>query len=145
MGWLVVVCEAHGLDGVFFVAAHYHVAMQSRRLVRPLRPVDEARLRAITAAVEGLSLPQATSAVDTGRLVDARTGQPLVWEPVATVLPVSERLVARVSGPAYEEAVATESARFAYRLLGRSSCRAARRAAPGSWATPGTTAPCARG
>jgi acetoin utilization deacetylase AcuC-like enzyme len=119
MGWLVVVCEAHGLDGVFFVAAHYHVAMQSRRLVRPLRPVDEARLRAITAAVEGLSLPQATSAVDTGRLVDAHGGQPVVWEPVATVLPVSERLLALVSGPAYEEAVATESARFAYRLLER--------------------------
>ena len=36
MGWLVVVCETHGLDGVYFVASHYHIAMQSRRLVRPL-------------------------------------------------------------------------------------------------------------
>ena len=50
MGWLVVVCEAHELDGVFFVAAHYHIAMQSRRLVRPLRPEDEARLAALSQA-----------------------------------------------------------------------------------------------
>jgi len=124
MGWLVVLCEAHGLDGVFFVAAHYHIAMQSRRLVRPLRPADEARLRAMARALEGVPLPQGTSAVDGRRLVDAATGQPLVWEPVATVLPVSERLLARVSGPEYEEAVAAESARFAYRLLERRAASA---------------------
>jgi len=116
MGWLVVVCEAHGLDGVFFVAAHYHVAMQSRRLVRPLHPADEARLRAIARALEGVPLPEGTRAVAEGRIVDARTGQPAVWEPVATVLPVSRRLLARVSGPEYEAAVADEGARFAYRL-----------------------------
>ena len=62
MGWLVVVCEAHQLDGVFFVAAHYHVAMQSRRLVRPLLPEDEARLAAMARALEGVPLPEATSA-----------------------------------------------------------------------------------
>jgi acetoin utilization deacetylase AcuC-like enzyme len=119
MGWLVVVCEAHGLDGVFFVAAHYHVAMQSRRLVRPLHPADEARLRAIARALEGVPLPEGTAAVAEGRIVDAETGQPAVWEPVATVLPVSERLRARVSGPEYREAVTAEGARFAYRLLPR--------------------------
>jgi hypothetical protein len=42
-----------------------------------------------------------------------------MWEPVATVLPVSPRLLARVSGPDYEAAVADESVRFAYRLLKR--------------------------
>lgn len=117
MGWLVVVCEAHGLDGVFFVAAHYHIAMQSRRLVRPLHPADEARLRAIARALEGVPLPEGTSAVAEGRLVDTETGQGAAWEPVATVLPVSERLLARVSGPEYEEAVTAGGARFAYRLL----------------------------
>ena len=124
MGWLVVVCEAHKLDGVFFVAAHYHIAMQSRRLVRPLHPEDEARLRAIAAAVEGLPLAECTSAVEGGRLVDAQTGQPVGWQPVATVLPVSERLQALVSGPEYEEAVAREAPRFAYRLLPREAAGA---------------------
>jgi acetoin utilization deacetylase AcuC-like enzyme len=117
MGWLVVVCEAHGLDGVFFVAAHYHVAIQSRRLVRPLQPADEARLRAIAAALEGVPLPEGTSAVEEGRLVDAETGRPVTWQPVATVLPVSRRLVELVTGADYEEAVEREATRFAYRLL----------------------------
>ncbi len=117
MGWLVVVCELHHLDGVFFVAAHYHIAMQSRRLVRPLHPAAEARLRAIAAALEGVPLSEGTAAVEQDLVVDVKTGEPVTWEPVATVLPVSQRLVARVSGPDYETAVADESARFAYRLV----------------------------
>jgi acetoin utilization deacetylase AcuC-like enzyme len=124
MGWLMVVCETHGLDGVHFVAAHYHIAMQSRRLVRPLHAVDEARLRAIAKALEGVPLSAGTSAVEEGLLVDARTGEPLAWEPVATVLPVSKRLLARVSGPDYEAAVADESVRFAYGLLRRKAAAA---------------------
>jgi acetoin utilization deacetylase AcuC-like enzyme len=119
MGWLVVVCEAHRLDGVHFVASHYHIAMQSRRLVRPLHPVDEARLRAMARALEGVPLFAGTSAVEEGLLLDARTGEPASWVPVATVLPVSRRLLARVSGPDYEAAVADEGARFAYRMVRR--------------------------
>jgi hypothetical protein len=119
ISWLMVLCEAHGLDGVYFVAAHYHIAMQSRRLVRPLHAVDEARLRAIARALEGVPLSAGTSAVEEGLLVDSRTGEPLAWEPVATVVPVSRRLRARVSGPDYEAAVADEGARFDYRLLER--------------------------
>jgi hypothetical protein len=130
MGWLVVVCEAHQLDGVFFVAAHYHVAMQSRRLVRPLQPEDEARLVAMAQALEGVPLPEATSLVEAGRLVDAATGQPAEWTPVPTVLPVSERLQALVSGPEYEEAVAAAAPRFAYRVLPRTAAAAV--AAPGT-------------
>ena len=118
MGWLVVVCETHGLDGVYFVAAHYHIAIQSRRLVRPVHPRDEARLRAIAAALSDVPLSEATSAVEEGRLVDG-DGRPLAWQPVATVLPVSDRLGALVSGPEYEESVAREAAALAYRLVPR--------------------------
>ena len=126
MGWLVVVCEAHQLDGVFFVAAHYHVAMQSRRLVRPLLPEDEARLAAMAEALAGVPLPEATSLVEEGRLVDAATGQPFDWRPVPTVLPVSERLRALVSGPEYEEAAAAAAPRFACRVGPRPRRRRAR-------------------
>jgi acetoin utilization deacetylase AcuC-like enzyme len=115
MGWLVVVCETHGLDGIYFVAAHYHVAMQSRRLVRPIDPADEARLRALADSLAGLTLPEATRAVEQGRVEDA-LGIPMAWTPVATVIPVSEGLRALVSGPEYEQAVTRESARLAYRL-----------------------------
>jgi acetoin utilization deacetylase AcuC-like enzyme len=116
MGWLVVVCETHDLDGVFFVAAHYHTAVQSRSLVRPLRPEDEARMVALAQALEGLSLPEATAAVDAGQLVDALTSARFEWSPIATVLPVSERLRARVSGAEYEQAASQEASRFAFRL-----------------------------
>jgi hypothetical protein len=115
MGWLVVVCEQRGLDGISFTAAHYHIAMQSRRLVRPLDPVDEARLEAFADALSGLSLADSTAAVAEGRVLDAATGVPAEWTPIPTVLPVSERLRARVTGPAYEAAVARERARFSFR------------------------------
>jgi acetoin utilization deacetylase AcuC-like enzyme len=121
MGWLVVVCETHQLDGVFFVAAHYHVAMQSRRLVRPLRPEDEARLVGMSEALSGVPLPEATSLVEEGRLVDAATGRPVDWRPVPTVLPVSERLRALVTGPAYEAAASAAAPRFACRVVPRAA------------------------
>ena len=108
-------CETHGLDGIHFVGAHYHVAMQSRRLVRPIDPRDEARLRRLAAVLAGLPLPEATRAVEQGRVLDA-DGQPVAWTPIATVLPVSERLRALVGSPAYEAAVARECARLDYRL-----------------------------
>jgi len=116
MGWLVVVCETHGLDGVWFVAGHYHIAMQSRRLVRLLRPEDEARLQAMASALEDLPLPEATIAIDSGRLVRADTRLTVAWEPMATVLPVSERLKALVTGPEYEMAVARAAAGLAFSL-----------------------------
>jgi len=111
MGWLVAVCEAQQLDGIYFVSAHYHVAVQSRRLVRPVAPRDEARLRALGRALADLPLPEATRAVEDGRVTDA-LGTPVPWQPVATVLPVSERLRALVTGPVYEAAVAREAARL---------------------------------
>jgi hypothetical protein len=118
MGWLVVVCETHGLDGVYFVAGHYHIAMQSRSLVRPLHATDEARLRALARALAGVPLPEATAAVESGRVLDDATGRSVVWEPVATVLPCSDGLRALVTAPAQEEAVEREAARFSFRLLG---------------------------
>ncbi len=116
MGWLMVVCESHGLDGISFVAAHYHIAMQSRRLVRPLRAEDEARLRAMARALAGLPLPLATAAVEDGQVVDTVTHRPVSWQPVVTVLPVSERLRAIVSTPKYEETARREAGRLAFSL-----------------------------
>jgi acetoin utilization deacetylase AcuC-like enzyme len=116
VGSLVLVCEEHGLDGLHFVAAHYHVAMQSRRLVRLLHPEDEARVRACSAALLGLSLAEAAAALAEGRVV-APDGQPFLWTPAPCVLPVSGRLGDLVAGAAYEEAVTEASGRLAFRLL----------------------------
>jgi len=116
MSWLVVLCERQSLDGVFFTASHYHIAMQSRRIVRPLDPADEARLLAFAAALEPLPLAEATTAVAQGRVVDAHTGRPAEWRPVPMVLPVSPALRERVDSPAYDAAVARERGRLDLRL-----------------------------
>jgi acetoin utilization deacetylase AcuC-like enzyme len=112
MGWLVVVCERHGLDGIFFTTVHYHLAAQSRSLVRFLHAADEGRLRAFEAALRGLSLAEAAAAVTEGRVIDDATGEPVKWTAVPAVMPVSERLEALVTGPAYEETAQNEAARL---------------------------------
>jgi len=116
LGWLLVVCEQHGLDGVAFTAAHYHIAVQSRRLVKALRPADEARMCALADALEGLSLAEATKAVADGRVSDASSGAPVHWTPVSALLPVSERARDLVSGLDYERAVERERNRLDLRL-----------------------------
>ena len=117
LGWLVVDCEEQALDGIAFVAMHYHIAVQSRRLVRLLRPEDEARVRALEAAFAGLALAEAAAALAEGRVVSA-DGAPFAWRPVACVLPVSEGLRERLTGAEREESVRRESARLAFRVLG---------------------------
>jgi hypothetical protein len=116
MGWLMVVCERHALDGIFFTTVHYHIAVQSRRLVKPLRAADLGNIRAFSSALSGLTLAEAATAVAEGRVVDEATGQPAMWQPVPTVVPVSERLKALVTGPEYEEAAAREADRLHFRL-----------------------------
>jgi acetoin utilization deacetylase AcuC-like enzyme len=116
LAWLVALCESQGLDGVHFVAAHYHVAMQGRRAVRFLRPEDEARTRALAAALAGLSLAQAALALDAGRVEQAEGGERVAWMGAPMVLPVSRGLKALVSGPEYEARVDDASLLFQYRL-----------------------------
>ncbi len=116
LGLLVLVCEKHGLDGVAFRAAHYHVAVLSRRHVHFVRPEDAARARAVGEAVEGMTVAEAAAAIEDKRVVLAGTGEALEWPPALMVLPVSERLAALVSGPEYEAAVEAERPRFSYSL-----------------------------
>jgi acetoin utilization deacetylase AcuC-like enzyme len=108
LGWLVVACEALGLDGIYFAPSHYHVAVQSRRLVRFVEPRHEARMRAFLEALEGLPLHQASVHVEAGHLRNALTGAAAGWEAAPMVLPASEALKARVFGPEYEAQVAQE-------------------------------------
>ena len=116
LGWLVMVCEMLDLDGIYYAPSSYHVAAQSRRLVRFLHPEHEAHFRAYQDALAGLTLSGASRAVDDGRLVDARTGEPVRWEGFPMVLPVSDRLEEMVFGEEYEAEVAEEYGRVSYRL-----------------------------
>lgn len=116
-GLLVVVCETQALDGLYFQVAHYHVAVLGQRFLRCLRPEDEARFRAFSETLAGLSLAEAARAIIERRLVQADTGAPAEWQPSPMVLPVSAALTALVQGPEFEAQVAEQRDRFRLRLL----------------------------
>ncbi len=105
LGWLVSICEMLHLDGVVYVPSHYHVAAQSRKLVRFLKPEDEARYRALGEAFAGIPLHEATRLLERGDVQDVRTGERVRWEGRRMVLPVSEKLKRLVFSPEYESRV----------------------------------------
>lgn len=117
--FLVLVCDRLGLDGVYFVPSHYHLAAQSRKMLRFLEPEHEAEFRAMRSALETLPLAEATKAVSRGRVVDAESGKPVQWKPAPMVLPVSERLEERLYGEEYEERVREAREELTYRLEGK--------------------------
>ncbi|MDX1631087.1 MAG: histone deacetylase [Thermoanaerobaculia bacterium] len=91
----VMVCERLDLDGVAFVPSHYHLAAQSTRYLHFVDPGDEGRFLALREALSGLSLLEATQAVDEGRIRNRDTGEIVEWEPSPMVLPVSADLESR--------------------------------------------------
>lgn len=105
LGWLVSISEMLHLDGVTYVPSHYHVAAQSRKLVRFLKPGDEALFRAIEALLAGVPLHEATRRVENGEVLDAGTREPVSWGRRAMVLPVSERLRDLLFSEQYEQEV----------------------------------------
>lgn len=116
MALLVLACDRLQLEGLLFVPAHYHTASQGRKNLHFLDPADEGLFRALCEAFHGLPLAEATRAVDEGRVVDARTGEPFTWRPVPMVLPVADSLRDRVEGEEYERQVAEAQARYAFAL-----------------------------
>ena len=105
-GWLVVVAEVLELDGIYYVPASYHVAIQSRRRVRFLEPAHEAWMQALDQLFSGVSLAEASNTIADGRVVNEPSGYRLNWKGYPMVLPVSDKLRERVTGEAYEERVA---------------------------------------
>lgn len=113
---LVLICDRLHLDGIHFVPSHYHLTAQSRRFLRFLDAADEGRFRAVQRAVAGLSLGDATRAIDAGRLIDDTTGEPFRPPPMPMVLPVTSALRRRVEGEEYERRAAEAEARYRLRL-----------------------------
>lgn len=113
---LVLACDRLQLDGLLFIPAHYHTASQGRKNLRFLDPEHEGVFRALTEPLHGLRLWEATGAIDEKRVVDAATGRPFAWRPMPMVLPVSDRLRARVEGEEYERKVAEAAGRFRFVL-----------------------------
>jgi acetoin utilization deacetylase AcuC-like enzyme len=113
---LVVACERLQLDGVLWVPAHFHTAIQGRRTGSFLHPEDEGALRAFERAVAGLPLPAAAFAVEQGRVIDDATGAPFAWRPMPVVVPVSDRLRRQLAGEEHRRRADAAAAAHAVRL-----------------------------
>ena len=91
-GWLVVMGEVLELDGIYYVPSSYHVAIQSRRRVRFLKPEHEAWMQALDELFEGVALAEASNMIADCRVVDEGSGYRLDWKGYPMVLPVSDKL-----------------------------------------------------
>jgi len=114
--WLVMVAEVLELDGIGYVPSNFHVAAQSRSLVAFVNPEHEAWMRALEELFRDVPLAEASRTVAEGGVIIEATGEPLRWLGYAMVLPVSDRLKERVSGEAYDRAVAEAADRAHLRL-----------------------------
>jgi len=104
LGFLVMLGEALHLDGISYVPSTYHVAAQSRGFVYFLKPEDEALFQALEEVLGEFPLQEASRLVDDGRIRDG-DGNVFRWPGPTMVLPSSEAMRERISGPGYDEAV----------------------------------------
>jgi len=74
------------------VPSHYHVAARWHGRMHFLDPVAEGRFRALDQVLSGLSLAEASSALEFGRVVDRETGARVGYRPAAMIMPASEPL-----------------------------------------------------
>jgi hypothetical protein len=89
---MVVMCERVGLDGIMFVPAHYYMAALGRRHLMFVHSEDARSYAAISRAVSGLALAEATKVIDDAMLMNMSDNSPVRWHTPLMVLPVNEDL-----------------------------------------------------
>ena len=113
---LVVLCEKLGLDGLVFTPSHFHLASLARPLARNRDPRREGRFLAVQRTLRGMRLREASDAVESGQVVDKRTGRPLIWEPAPLIIPVSRECRSWFESESYRLEVARSLTQFEFRL-----------------------------
>ena len=100
------------LDGVSFVAAHYHVAWIARGRFVAVDPVQRGELRALFRHLAARPLLEASTLL-AGAGVPVQGGESITWEPVHMVAPLDADLEAWI------EAGEPRAAEAEQRLTGR--------------------------
>lgn len=103
-----VACERLHLDGVVWTPAHFHTAGAWQQVAVATDPAAGARLRALASLLRGVALDTASEAVERGAIADRDGGEPLRWQPVPMVLPLSP--AARTWAAAQERAIDAQPA-----------------------------------
>jgi acetoin utilization deacetylase AcuC-like enzyme len=99
---LIVASERMDLDGLVFTPTHFHLACLAQPLARFADPVHQARFLALRRATRTLRLPEAARALETGRVRDADSAQPIGWVASPMVIPVTGRLKEYFAAGDYE-------------------------------------------
>ncbi len=76
------------IDGVLDIPDHFHTAQFYARTMRFFDPAAEGTFQAMMRDLSGIPLALASEAVREGAMVDARTGEPFLWQPTEQILPV---------------------------------------------------------
>lgn len=140
---LVVAGERLQLDGVLWVPAHFSAAAQGRAAGRFVEAADEGLFRALERLLAGIPLHAAATLVAGGWIADAAAGgAPFAWPPMPMVVPVGERLAARLGGEDYERRAAAADAAHRF-VLRPGATGAVPEDAPGAVpdGAPGAAAP----
>lgn len=88
---MTIVCERLGLAGIVVVPSHYHVAARWHGGMCFLDPAREGRFRALERALLGMSLAEASHAVENGRVIEVGSTA-RAYEPASLILPSSVEL-----------------------------------------------------
>ena len=116
MTLLALLAEQVQLDGLLFVASHYHLAAKGAKYLRFVRADEQAWFEAVDELVRELPLAQASQGIDDGTLVVDEAGAPVTWRPLYMAVPLSAALRERLESAEYEAEVARLRGRYDFRV-----------------------------
>jgi hypothetical protein len=106
-----------GKDALINYPAYYHNAVFYSRLFRFLSPRREGRMEALRRDLAGLSVAEASWAVEQGRVREEPGGKVVRWRPTEMVAPLTRVLKAYMKSDDYEAEVAAARDAVRYRVL----------------------------
>jgi GNAT superfamily N-acetyltransferase len=109
LGW----AEAWGKDALVNVPAYFHNARFYAPPFAFLSAAEQGRFEALVRDLAGRPVSEASAAVETGRVVDTSTGEPVVWAPGPMAATLRAPLRAYLASEDYVRAAA--GARTAHR------------------------------
>ena len=112
LGW----AAAWGKDGLVNVPAFFHNARFYAPPFAFLEAAEQGRFEALCRDLAGITVAEASAALESGRVVDAAHGEPVTWAPGDMIAALSPPLRAHLAAP--EDAGAVAAARDAHRFRG---------------------------
>jgi acetoin utilization deacetylase AcuC-like enzyme len=115
MTLLSLVAEQVQLDGLLFVASHYHLATKGEKYLCFVHADDQAWFEAVDRVARRLPLAAASRGVDNGTLVADEHGEPVVWRPLYMAVPLSQELRDKLQGAEFRAELARARASYNFR------------------------------